>query len=75
MMLNNFVWEVEILKRLLFCCGQNNGDGKKEMCCLSDDLAERVSHSCFVMESYTTVRVIIISLSNIMVHLGPGPYE
>eukprot|EP00586_Coscinodiscus_wailesii_P018962 CAMPEP_0172518514 /NCGR_PEP_ID=MMETSP1066-20121228/290872_1 /TAXON_ID=671091 /ORGANISM="Coscinodiscus wailesii, Strain CCMP2513" /LENGTH=75 /DNA_ID=CAMNT_0013300931 /DNA_START=156 /DNA_END=383 /DNA_ORIENTATION=- len=29
MMLENFVWEMEILKSLLFRRGQNNGDGKE----------------------------------------------
>eukprot|EP00586_Coscinodiscus_wailesii_P002872 CAMPEP_0172478994 /NCGR_PEP_ID=MMETSP1066-20121228/3250_1 /TAXON_ID=671091 /ORGANISM="Coscinodiscus wailesii, Strain CCMP2513" /LENGTH=141 /DNA_ID=CAMNT_0013239017 /DNA_START=280 /DNA_END=705 /DNA_ORIENTATION=+ len=75
MMLENFVWEVEILKSLSFRRGQNNDDGKEEACRLSDDLAERVSRSCFVMESYTTVIMIIASLYDSMIHSGPRQYE
>ena len=34
-----------------------------------------MSRSCFVMESYTTVIMIIVSLYDSMVHSGPGQYE
>eukprot|EP00957_Ditylum_brightwellii_P198445 15123411-Ditylum_brightwellii.AAC.1 len=65
MMLENFVWQPEILKRL--SCRPKDGSS------LPKDAIDALSKSRFVMDSYSRSRVLSMSLYDLIVHSGPGP--
>jgi len=66
MMLENFVWQPEILRRL----SKRPEDGSS----LPDAMIEVLSKSRNVMEGYCRSRYLAMSLYDLQVHGGPGPY-
>ena len=62
MMLENFVWCPEILRRL-------------SKPCLPEEQIEALSKSRFLMTGYTKSKYLAMSLYDLKVHSGPGPYE
>lgn len=67
MMLENFVWQPEILRRL----SKHVSDDS----CLPESTIEALSKSRFLMTGYAKSKYLAMSLYDLTVHSGPGPYE
>ena len=67
MMLENFVWVPEILRRL----SKNISDGS----CLPESTIDALSKSRFLMTGYAKMKYLAMALYDLKVHGGPGPYE
>ena len=67
MMLENFVWSPEVLKRL----SKHISDGSS----LSEETIKALSKSRFLMTAYGKMKYLAMSLYDLKVHSGPGPYE
>ena len=67
MMLENFVWSPEILQRL----SKHVADGS----CLPETTIEALSKSRFLMTGYAKSKYLAMSLYDLKVHAGPGPYQ
>jgi len=68
MMLENFVWCPEILRRL----SRHVSDGR----CLSDETIDALSKSRFLMTGYSRCKYLAMALYDLKVHSGNGPeYE
>lgn len=67
MMLENFVWIPEVLQRL----SKHISDGSS----LSEETIEALSKSRFLMTAYGKMKYLAMSLYDLKVHSGPGPYE
>ena len=66
MMLENFVWNPEVLRRL----SNHVEDGS----CLPVETIEALSNSRFEMTGYTKMKYLAMALYDLKVHSGPGPY-
>lgn len=67
MMLENFVWQPEILRRL----SKHVSNGS----CFPESTIEALSKSRFLMTGYAKSKYLAMSLYDLTVHSGPGPYE
>lgn len=67
MMLENFVWCPEVLRRL----SKNVADGS----CLPETEIEALSKSRFLMTGYTKSKYLAMALYDLKVHSGAGPYH
>ena len=67
MMLENFVWQPEVLRRL----SKHHVTGER----LGDDDIAALSASRGALEGYARSRFISMALFDLAVHGGPGPYE
>ena len=67
MMLENFVWQPEILKRL----SKRPSDDAS----LPEEMIDALCKSRMVMEGYSRCRYLAMALYDLKVHSGRGPYE
>lgn len=67
MMLENFVWNKEVLRRL----SKHVTDGSP----LPEPTIDALNKSRFIMTGYAKCKYLAMSLYDLKVHSGPGPYE
>lgn len=67
MMLENFVWCPEILRRL----SKHVSNGSP----LPEATIKALSRSRFLMTGYTKCKYLAMALYDLKVHSGPGPYK
>ena len=67
MMLENFVWCPEVLRRL----SKHVSDGS----CLPESTIDALSKSRFLMTGYAKSKYLAMAMYDLKVHSGPGPYE
>ncbi|KAL9182303.1 hypothetical protein ACHAXT_012955 [Thalassiosira profunda] len=67
MMLENFVWQPEVLRRL----SKHISDGSS----LPESKIEALSRSRFLLTGYAKSKYLAMALYDLKVHSGPGPYQ